>query len=365
MHLKVMISGGGTGGHIFPAIAIANTIKSMHPDTEFLFVGALGKMEMEKVPSAGYKIVGLNITGIKRSLSPSNLMFPFRLLGSLIKARGLIRSFKPDVVVGVGGFASGPVLRMATWMKVPTLIQEQNSFAGITNRWVASSVNKVCVAYDGMEKFFPKESIIKTGNPVRDNVVEVLGKRDAALKKFGLNEDKPVLLVVGGSLGARSINLALKEKVTELLDAGVQVIWQTGKLFKEESEVLKRDLADRALHITEFIFEMDEAYAAADIVVSRAGAIAVSELCIIGKPTILVPFPFAAEDHQTKNAEALVHTEAAIMVNDAEVKDRLVKEVLRLSQESDLQQRLATNIIKHALPNAAKDIANEVIQLTA
>lgn len=365
MPLKVIISGGGTGGHIFPAIAIANTIRQKRPDTEFLFVGANGKMEMEKVPAAGFNIVGLNITGIRRSLSFSNLMFPVRLLASLWKARSIISNFDPDVVVGVGGYASGPVLRMATWMKKPTLIQEQNSFAGITNRWVASDVSKVCVAYDGMEKFFPKERIVKTGNPVRQEMVAIAGKRNDALIKYGFSSEHPVVLVVGGSLGARSINQALEAGVGKLLDADIQVLWQTGKLFKEQSERLQKTFSGRALRITEFIYEMDEAYAAADIVVSRAGAIAVSELCIVGKPAILVPFPFAAEDHQTKNAEALVITDAAVMIPDHLAMEKLVEEVIDLSRDITRQQKLSGNIVRHALPNAANDIADHVIALQA
>lgn len=364
MPTKVLISGGGTGGHIFPAIAIANTIKEMKPDTEFLFVGAKGKMEMEKIPAAGYKIIGLNITGIQRKLSPSNLLFPFKLAGSLIKARNIIKNFRPDVVVGVGGFASGPVLRMATWMGIPSLIQEQNSFAGITNRWVADAVNRVCVAYDGMEKFFPAERIVKTGNPVRQNVVQIEGKREAALKKFGFDASKPVLLVIGGSLGALSINRALAAQLGRVLDAGIQVLWQTGKLFKDEGETLKVEYKNAPLCITEFIFEMDLAYAAADFVVSRAGAIAVSELCLVGKPAILVPFPFAAEDHQTKNALALASTDAAILVADKDAGDKLVPEILRLNTDTALRQKLGTNILKHGFPNAAKDIAGEVFQLS-
>jgi len=363
MSLRILVSGGGTGGHIFPAIAIANTIKELRPDSEFQFVGAIGKMEMEKVPAAGYDIIGLNITGIQRSLSFSNLMFPIKLLVSLIKARSIIKSFRPDVVVGVGGYASGPVLRMATWMAVPTLIQEQNSFAGITNRWVAGSVSKACVAYDGMEKFFPVDKIIKTGNPVRQNVVQIEGKREAALKEYGFVKDKPVLLIVGGSLGARSINLALEQHVGQLLDNGVQVLWQTGKLFASESDALRRKFIDKPIVITDFIYEMDEAYAAADIVVSRAGAIAVSELCLIGKPVILVPFPHAAEDHQTKNAMALVNEDAAIHIADARVMNDLVPAVLKLNADEQLKQRLGINILKHGYPNAAKDIAQHVIDL--
>lgn len=360
---KFVISGGGTGGHIFPAIAIANTIREREPDADILFVGANGKMEMEKVPAAGYPIIGLNISGIQRKLSPANLAFPFKLIGSLIKARGIIKQHKPDVVIGVGGFASGPVLRMATWMGVKTLIQEQNSFAGITNRWVASSVNKACVAYDGMEKFFPKNVITKTGNPVRKDMVQIVGKREMALEKFGFTSDKPVLLIIGGSLGARSINLALAEQVGQILDAGIQVLWQTGKLFKEETARLQQQFSGKALNITEFIFEMDLAYAAADIVVSRAGAIAVSELCLVGKPTILVPFPFAAEDHQTKNAMALVNTNAAILVSDKDAKSKLVPEVLTLANDAEKQNQLSQNIVKHGLPNAANDIVNEIFKL--
>lgn len=364
MAIKLLVSGGGTGGHIFPAIAIANTVKEIDPDAEILFVGAVGKMEMEKVPAAGYDIVGLKITGIQRKLSLANLAFPFKLIKSLFSARAIIKGFKPDVVVGVGGFASGPVLRMATWMNVPSLIQEQNSFAGITNRWVAGSVNRACVAYDGMEKFFPKDKIIKTGNPVRQNVVQIDGKRDEALKKFGLSSDKPVLLIIGGSLGARSINQALAAQVGQVLDAGIQVLWQTGKLFAEETERLQKEYAGKDLHMTDFIFEMDMAYAAADFVVSRAGAIAVSELCLVGKPTILVPFPFAAENHQTKNAMALVETDAAIHVADSEAKEKLVSEILRLNGDAALRQALSENILKHGKPNAAQDIANEVIKLS-
>ncbi len=362
---KFIISGGGTGGHIFPAIAIANTIKEIELDAQILFVGANGKMEMEKVPAAGYEIVGLNITGIQRKLSPSNLAFPFKLINSLLKARAIIKNFKPDVVIGVGGFASGPVLRMATWMGVKTLIQEQNSFAGITNRWVANSVDKACVAYDGMEKFFPANVIVKTGNPVRKTMVQIAGKREHALTQYGFSAEKPVLLVIGGSLGARSINKALEAQVGQLLAAGIQVLWQTGKLFKEETDKLKSTFEGKSLQITEFIFDMDMAYAAADVVVSRAGAIAVSELCLVGKPTILVPFPFAAEDHQTKNAMSLVNTDAAIHVADKDVNTKLVPEILALAKDQTLQNKLSKNIKKHGLPNAATDIANQIMQLTS
>lgn len=360
---KFIISGGGTGGHIFPAIAIANTIKEQEPDAEILFVGAIGKMEMEKVPAAGYQIVGLNITGIQRKLSPSNLAFPFKLLKSLLKAKNIIKSFNPDVVIGVGGFASGPVLRVATWMGVKTLIQEQNSFAGITNRWVAGSVNKACVAYDGMEKFFPAKVIEKTGNPVRKDMVQINGKKEQALAKFGFTADAPVLLIIGGSLGARSINQALEKQVGKLLEANIQVLWQTGKLFKEETQTLKNKYAGKPLEIIEFIFDMDNAYAAADVVVSRAGAIAVSELCIVGKPAILVPFPHAAEDHQTMNAMALVKTHAAIHVADKDVNEKLIPEILALANNDERRNLLSKNILKHGLPNAANDIVKHIMHL--
>jgi UDP-N-acetylglucosamine--N-acetylmuramyl-(pentapeptide) pyrophosphoryl-undecaprenol N-acetylglucosamine transferase len=363
MPYKFLISGGGTGGHIFPAIAIADQLKAMHPDASFLFVGAIGKMEMEKVPRAGYEIVGLNITGIQRKLSLANLVFPFKLITSLLKARSILKRFQPDVVIGVGGFASGPVLRMATWMKLPALIQEQNSFAGITNRWVAKDVDRACVAYDNMERFFPKQAIVKTGNPVRKAVVTIEGKRAAALEAFGFSSDKPVLLIVGGSLGARSINLAIKKDLDALLKAGLQVLWQTGKSFKDEAPIVQQQYEGQPLVIKEFIFDMDNAYAAADMVVSRAGAIAVSELCIVGKPTILVPFPFAAEDHQTKNAEALVKINAARMVADKEVQAQLLQEVLALKEDEQLRRTLSQNIKQHALPKAAEDIATEVIKL--
>jgi UDP-N-acetylglucosamine--N-acetylmuramyl-(pentapeptide) pyrophosphoryl-undecaprenol N-acetylglucosamine transferase len=363
MPLKVLISGGGTGGHIFPAIAIANTIKKKHPEAQILFVGAIGKMEMEKVPAAGYEIIGLNIAGIQRKLTLSNLAFPLKLIGSLIKARRIIKDFNPNVVVGVGGFASGPVLRMATWMKIPSLIQEQNSFAGITNRWVANSVQRVCVAYDHMEKFFPKDIILKTGNPVRENVVQIEGKKQAAMIKWNFTEDKPVLLVVGGSLGARSINQALAGEIQRLIDAGMQVLWQTGKLFANEADSLREKHQSDPVVITEFIYEMDLAYAMADMVVSRAGAIAVSELTIVGKPTILVPYPYAAEDHQTMNAMALVNTEAAIHVADKIAATELVNEVLKLNNDKATAERLKVNMRAHALPNAADEIAEEVVKI--
>ena len=360
---RFLISGGGTGGHIFPAIAIANALKNKFPDAEFLFVGAVGKMEMEKVPQAGFKIIGLNITGLQRKLSFGNLLFPFRLISSLIKARQIIKTFKPDVVIGVGGFASGPVLRMATWMNIPSLIQEQNSIAGITNKWVAKSVAKICVAYDGMDLFFPKSAIVKTGNPVRKEVVEIEGKREAALSHFGFSKDKPVLLVLGGSLGARSINLAMKQILPDLFDEGIQILWQTGKNYETEANQLIIAFKHQPVVIKTFIKEMDLAYAVADFVVSRAGAIAVSELCLVAKPTILVPFPYAAEDHQTKNAQALVQTNAALMIADNMVESNLLNEIIRLKNDEDLQKNLKENIVLHAFPNATNAIIGEIESL--
>lgn len=364
MPLKVLISGGGTGGHIFPAIAIANEIRRQRPDTEFLFVGAKGKMEMEKVPAAGYDIIGLNIQGIQRRLTMANLSFPFKLVGSLLKARAILFGFKPDVVVGVGGFASGPVLRMATWMKIPTLIQEQNSFAGITNRWVGKSVQRACVAYDGMERFFPASAIMKTGNPVRKEVVQIEGKREAALNHFGLSAERPVVLIIGGSLGARSINLAVQKELQKLLGADLQLIWQTGKHFSEGVAAVKRELGQSSqVFISEFIYEMDLAYAAADLVVSRAGAIAVSELTLVAKPTILVPFPHAAEDHQTKNAMSLVERNAAVHIGDADVSTKLLPVILELIADSKRQQEMIGNIKQLGMPEATEVIAKEVMKL--
>lgn len=361
--VKILISGGGTGGHIFPAIAIANAVKDQTPQAEILFVGAQDKMEMEKVPAAGYPIKGLWISGLHRSLSLKNLLFPLKLIVSLIKSFSIIRSFKPDAVVGVGGFASGPVLYVATRMKIPVLVQEQNSFPGITNKLVADKANRICVAYEGMEKHFPKNRILLTGNPVRKEMVEITGKRAEAMDFFGLNDQKKTLLVIGGSLGARSINTAMEEAIGSMLEKGLQVIWQTGKSFAEKTSGLKARYRGKDLFITEFIQRMDLAYAAANIVVSRAGAIAVSELCLVGKPCILVPFPFAAEDHQTKNAQALVNKHAAIHLPDKEVKERLLQEVTGLMENETLQRQLSENIVTMAKPEAAKTIAAEVIKL--
>lgn len=365
--LRVIISGGGTGGHIFPAIAIANALKRMSKETEILFVGAKGKMEMEKVPAAGYKIEGLTVAGFQRGFSPkniaANLTFPFKVIGSLTKSRSIIKQFKPDVVVGVGGFASGPVMYAAQMRKIPTLIQEQNSYAGVTNKILGKKASKICVAYDGMEKFFPKEKIILTGNPVRQDILTLANKRERGLEHFSLNPEKKTLLVIGGSLGARSINLAMKANLQSFIDNDIQVVWQTGKLFHEEAKEAAKGMEDKGIRVYDFISKMDYAYAVADVVVSRAGASSISEICIVRKPAVLVPFPFAAEDHQTSNAMALVTHHAAILVKDNETQERLCNEALELLQNDEKREKLIENVGKLAFSNADEAIANEIIRL--
>jgi UDP-N-acetylglucosamine--N-acetylmuramyl-(pentapeptide) pyrophosphoryl-undecaprenol N-acetylglucosamine transferase len=361
MDKKIIISGGGTGGHIYPAIAIANAIKAKNPATEIKFVGALGKMEMEKVPKAGYEIVGLPITGIQRSFSLENLKFPFKLLKSLGLARKIIKDFKPDIAIGVGGFASGPLLLMANRMGVPTLIQEQNSFAGITNKYLAKKAKRICVAYTGMEKFFPADKIIFTGNPVRSDILEVNSKKDQALAHFGLDKNKKTLLIIGGSLGAKTINESIDAGLEKLLSAGYQLVWQTGKLYIERAKEITK--GKKGVFVSDFIFEMDLAYAVADVVVSRAGALSVSELCLAAKPCILVPYPFAAEDHQTANALNLSEKNAAILVKDSEAKQILVDKAINLLKDMALQKTLSENIVELAKPNAANEIVEEVFRI--
>lgn len=363
--LKVIISGGGTGGHIFPAIAIANALKKRMPEIEILFVGAEGKMEMEKVPAAGYKIEALWISGLQRKLTVKNLMFPFKVISSMLKARKILKRFNPDVVVGVGGYASGPMLRVATMAGVPALIQEQNSYPGITNKVLAKKVQKICVAYQGMEKYFPKEKIILTGNPVRQDIQNLEGKKPRAFEFFNLNENKPVLLVIGGSLGARTINESIHQLLLVLAENNIQLIWQTGKTYFETAKQAVAPYADKGIYAFDFITKMDYAYAAADLVVSRAGASSVSELCIVQKPCILIPSPNVAEDHQTKNAMALVNYNAAVLVKDVEAKEKLKDEILRLINSESEKDKLAVNISKLALNNAADIIAAEVINLAS
>ncbi len=362
-NLRVIISGGGTGGHIFPAVAIANALKKMNPKTEILFVGANGRMEMEKVPASGYSIVGLDINGIQRKLSFQNLLLPMKILKSVIKARMILKDFKPDVAIGVGGYASGPLLFAATGMKIPSLIQEQNSYAGITNKILAKRVQRICVAYDGMEKYFPKEKIVKTGNPVRENMVDIKGKRAEAISFFNLDENKKIVLVIGGSLGARTINKSIESGLKRLLEKNIQVIWQTGKLFYPIAKELTEQHTEKGIACYEFIQRMDLAYAAADVVVSRAGASSVSELALVAKPAILVPSPNVAEDHQTKNAMSLVNSDAAILVTDNQASQKLIQSCVQLLEDVSMQEKLITNISKLALANSAETIAEEVYAL--
>jgi UDP-N-acetylglucosamine--N-acetylmuramyl-(pentapeptide) pyrophosphoryl-undecaprenol N-acetylglucosamine transferase len=363
-NLRIIISGGGTGGHIFPAISIANALKQKDSNTEILFVGAEGKMEMEKVPAAGYKIIGLPVRGFQRKLTFQNISFFYKLLVSMVKARKIIKSFNPDIVVGVGGFASGPILRAATRMNIPTLIQEQNSYAGVTNKILGSKVNKICVAYENMERFFPKEKIIFTGNPVRQDLVDTTGKKhEEALLHFGLQGNKKTILVIGGSLGARTINQSIENGLSKIADNKLQLIWQTGKEYfykaKEEAAKLNND----SIKVVDFISRMDYAYSIADVVISRAGASTISELCIVKKPSILVPSPNVAEDHQTKNAMALFKNDAAMMITDAEAPEKLVDEVIKLLKDEFLINVYRDNCGKMAVTNSAEKIANEIISI--
>ncbi|MBK8845305.1 MAG: undecaprenyldiphospho-muramoylpentapeptide beta-N-acetylglucosaminyltransferase [Bacteroidetes bacterium] len=357
--MRVIISGGGTGGHIFPAIAIANALQSLVNGVDILFVGALGKMEMEKVPAAGYKIVGLPIAGIQRSFTLKNILFPFKLIGSLLKARKIISDFNPDVAVGVGGYASGPLLFIATQKGINCLIQEQNSFPGITNKMLASRVRKICVAYDGMEKFFPKEKILLLGNPVREEVTALLQRKDEALDFFKLEKGKKTVLVVGGSLGARTINHSIAAWLQNL-PGDIQIIWQTGKSYYNEGKTKESD----TVRVLDFIYRMDYAFAAADVIISRAGASTISELCLVGKPVVLVPSPNVAEDHQTKNAMALVNKNAALLVTDKDAVVQLGDVTATLLSNKVQQDMLSTNIKKLALPGSARQIAEEVIKLS-
>jgi UDP-N-acetylglucosamine--N-acetylmuramyl-(pentapeptide) pyrophosphoryl-undecaprenol N-acetylglucosamine transferase len=359
---RFIISGGGTGGHIFPAVAIANQIKAREPEAEILFVGAEGKMEMEKVPAAGYKIVGLKIQGIKRSMSISNLMVPFKLIGALRDASRIIKDFKPDAVIGVGGYASGAVLFSAAQKGIPTLIQEQNSFPGITNRILSRRVKRICVAYEGMERFFPAAKIVLTGNPVRSEIVAPSSAREEAFDFFELDGGRFTVLVVGGSLGARSVNNAMASCVRKLVENGIQVLWQTGKGNTEQAREAVQNLG-AGVKVHEFIARMDLAYAVADLVVSRAGAIAVSELCLVKKPCILVPFPFAAEDHQTSNAKSLSDNGAAILLRDDVVKDKLGAEILALYSDESRRKQMTEAMAKLGRPDAAEHITNEIFNL--
>lgn len=358
--MKIIISGGGTGGHIFPALAIARALQRRDNQTEILFVGAHHRMEMEKVPAAGYKIVGLPVTGFQRRLSMKNLAFFPKLLISLTKCRSIIKAFKPDVVIGVGGFASGPLLWVAQQMKIPTLIQEQNSYAGITNKLLARKAARICVAYDRMDRYFPKTKITKTGNPVRNDLTEIKSKIPEALQFFKLDKNRKTILVVGGSLGARTINESLELNLDELIRRNFQVIWQTGTHYYEKAKLTLEQYTSHQVQVHQFINRMDLAFAAADYIISRAGAGTISELCIVGKPVILVPSPNVAEDHQTKNAMSLVEKDAAIMVKDSEAKEKLVTRLLELTGNESRGVELGVNMQKLALPNADELIVDEV-----
>jgi len=358
-----MISGGGTGGHIFPAIAIANAVREREEATQFLFVGAEGKMEMEKVPAAGYAIEGLPIRGFQRGALLKNVGLPWRLVRSMLKARKLVRTFKPNVAVGVGGYASGPLLAAAQRMSVPTLIQEQNSYPGKTNMMLAKRVDRICVAYAGMEKYFPKAKLLLTGNPVRQDVVRLTGKRPRGMEHFGLQEGAPVLFITGGSLGARGVNRGVEAALPLFKEAGLQVIWQTGTPYFAQAMEAVAQLNYTGCKVHEFVTKMDYAYAVADLVVARAGAISVSELCLVQKPAILIPLPTAAEDHQTHNARALTDSGAAVLLRDDEAVEKLGTTVLGLITNDRELELLRTAIAGMGTNNAAEAIAAEVIRL--
>ncbi|MBA2613766.1 MAG: undecaprenyldiphospho-muramoylpentapeptide beta-N-acetylglucosaminyltransferase [Bacteroidetes bacterium] len=361
--LRVILSGGGTGGHIFPAVAIANEIKKLVPTAEILFVGAIGKMEMEKVPAAGYRIIGIAIAGLQRKITLANLKLPYLIIKSLLSARKIIKDFRPDVVVGTGGYASSPLLRAATAKGIQALIQEQNSYAGITNKILSAKVNKICVAYEGMEKFFPKEKIMLTGNPVRQDISNIEEKRNEAFTFFKLDPNKRTILVIGGSLGAKAINEAIGGGLQKFADNNIQLVWQTGKIYFETAKQQTKEFESKNIIAVDFISRMDLAYAFADVVISRAGAGAISELCIVQKPCLLVPLPTAAEDHQTKNAMALVNKNAAILVKDIEATKVLVDRAIQLVNNTTEQQQLKTNMKQLAFLNSANIIANEVLKL--
>ncbi|UMB53596.1 undecaprenyldiphospho-muramoylpentapeptide beta-N-acetylglucosaminyltransferase [Lutibacter sp. A64] len=357
--INIILSGGGTGGHIYPAVSIANELKEKYPEANFLFVGAKDRMEMEKVPQAGYKIEGLWISGIQRSLSLKNLAFPFKLISSLWNAFKIIRKFKPTIVIGTGGFASGPTLYAASVKGVKTVIQEQNSYPGITNKLLSKKADKICVAYDGLERFFLADKIVKTGNPVRQDLLDVTSKKEEAINFFGLKSNKKILVVIGGSLGARALNNLIEKQINWLVENEVQVIWQTGKLYYEEFK--KYDNLE-GVQTHAFLNRMDLTYAAADFIISRAGAGSISELCIVGKPVIFIPSPNVAEDHQTKNALSVVTKDAALLLKESEL-NMFQNMFLELKNDEKLQQKLSENIKALALPNATKDIVKEIEKL--
>ena len=366
--MKIIISGGGTGGHIFPAIAIADAIRAKEPSAQILFVGAEGKMEMERVPKAGYEIIGLPVAGFQRSLSleniKRNLIFPFKLIKSLLKARKIVKDFKPDVVVGVGGYASGPISRVAMSMGVKGIIQEQNSYAGVTNKLLGKNVEKICVAYDNMERFFPMRKLVFTGNPVRRDVWDNKITAKEARNFYDLDENKKTIVLIGGSLGARTMNQAMRDNFETIKDNNdIQILWQCGKIYIEEYEKTETALLPN-VKITAFLEKMDMAYAAADLVISRAGALSISEICAIGKASVLVPSPNVSEDHQTKNAMSLVNKNAAIMVKDSDAKYNMIKTAIQLVNNEQLSSNLSANAKSLGKPNAANDIAEEIFKLS-
>ncbi len=358
MKPRFIISGGGTGGHIYPAIAIANELKLRFPESEILFVGAKDKMEMQKVPQAGYPIEGLWISGIQRKITWSNLMFPIKFVSSLLKSRKIIKRFKPNVVIGTGGFASGAVVKVAQQMGLPTLIQEQNSYPGITNKMLSAKARAICVAYEGLDKFFPKDKIVFTGNPVRQDLLDVNNRRQDALQHFGLDPNKKTLLVLGGSLGARRINQLIKSELDNILQQNIQLIWQCGKLYHDEYQKYNQSTQ---VQVLPFIDRMDLAYAAADLIISRAGASSVSELSIVGKPTIFIPSPNVAEDHQTKNARAIADKNGAVLIKESALDEQFAPQFLQLVNEDEWSEKLSKNIKKLAKPNATKDIVDRVV----
>jgi UDP-N-acetylglucosamine--N-acetylmuramyl-(pentapeptide) pyrophosphoryl-undecaprenol N-acetylglucosamine transferase len=358
---RIIISGGGTGGHIFPALAIADGLKERLVDPEILFVGAIGKMEMEKVPAAGFRIVGLPVMGFPRKPGIRMVKFLTMLFKSSRKARQVLKEFNPDIAVGVGGFASGPVLRAAAKKGIPVLIQEQNSYAGITNKLLAKKAAKICVAYEDMDRFFPSEKIVMTGNPVRGNILNYISRRDEALFYFNLNSEDKVVLIIGGSLGARSVNDAVLKNIEAIRKSEAKIIWQTGSIYYDE--MIQKTLENKPenLQIHKFLVEMDKAFGAANVIISRAGAGTISELCLVGKPAILVPSPNVAEDHQTKNAMALVEKDAALMVRDDDIDSKLFETVFGLMNDEKRGKQLSENIKKLAKPNATKSIVDEIV----
>lgn len=364
--LRIIISGGGTGGHIFPAVSIANALKAKRPDARILFVGALGRMEMQRVPAAGYDIVGLPVCGFDRKHLWRNIAVLWKLAKSQLKARRIIKEFRPQVAVGVGGYASGPTLKVAGMMGIPTLIQEQNSYAGVTNKLLAQKAEKICVAYEGMERFFPAGKIIMTGNPVRQDLLDRQTDRSEAVRSFGLDPEKKTILIIGGSLGARTINQCVLSHLDLIRSSGVQFIWQTGKIYIDDA---RRRVAEAGelpmLHATDFISRMDLAYSAADLVISRAGAGSISEFCLLRKPVVLVPSPNVAEDHQTKNALALVDKGAALYVKDSEAQEKMLATAIDAVNDAPRLRTLSENIAKLAFYNSADRIADEVLALAA